>query len=51
MYARYPQHKAVTQMWDDDGNPKVTVTEDMPEDLGALSMWSYVGAKTDDVHL
>jgi NADH dehydrogenase FAD-containing subunit len=45
------QHKAVVQMWEEDGTPKVTVTEDMPEDLQALSMWSYVGAKTDDVHL
>jgi hypothetical protein len=38
-------------MWDEDGKAKVSVTEDMPEDLQALSMWSYVGAKTDDVYL
>ncbi|KAI5450449.1 hypothetical protein NCC49_003071 [Naganishia albida] len=45
------KHKAVVQMWDEDGTPKVTVTEDMPEDLQALSMWSYVGAKTTDLDI
>ncbi|KAJ9092012.1 hypothetical protein QFC21_006992 [Naganishia friedmannii] len=45
------KHKAVVQMWDEEGKATVSVTEDMPEDLQALSMWSYVGAKTDDVYL
>lgn len=38
-------------MWEEDGTSKVTVTEDMPEDLQALSMWAYVGAKTTDLHV
>ena len=41
----------MTQMWDEEGKPKVSRTDDVPEDLQASLMWVAMGADTKDMSL
>jgi hypothetical protein len=47
----FRQNIAVTQMWDEEGKPKVSRTDDLPEDLQAGLMWTAMGADTNDMSL
>jgi hypothetical protein len=42
---------AISQMYEEDGTPKVTRTDDIPEDLQASLMWVAMGADTKDMSL
>ena len=50
-YCYRSQNIAVTQMWDEQGTPKVSRAEDLPEDLQASLMWTAMGADTKDMSL